>query len=131
MASQSDQVTMILIPMYKELGVNSIWDFVKETEDLIQYFPTYEEGSLPESSFLWRIFCILRKDAWKVLLKEARNRRGKKEVEEKKKLIEIDPQILDKLMSGLYRKSLCRNPQNDKKFHNFRRGVTTKAIKFL
>ena len=29
-----------------------------------------------------------------------------------------------------YRKSLCRNPQNDKKFHNFER-VKTKAIKFL
>ena len=37
---------------------------------------------------------------WKALLNEARNRRGKKEVEVKDELIEIDPQILDKLMSA-------------------------------
>ena len=72
---------------------------MKETEDLVQYFLTYEEGSLPERSLLWRILCNLRKDAWKALLKEARNRRGKKEVEGKEEPIEIDPQILDKLMS--------------------------------
>ena len=32
---------------------------------------------------------------------------------------------------AVYRKSLCRNSQNDKKFHNFLEGVTTKAINFL
>ena len=72
---------------------------MKETEDLVKYFPTYEEGSLPERSFLWGILCTLRRDVWKALLKEARNRRGKKEVEDKEELIEIDPQILDKPMS--------------------------------
>ena len=71
---------------------------MKETEYLVQYFPTYEEGSLPERSFLWGILCTLRKEAWKALLKEARNKRGKKEIEDKEELIEIDPQILDKLM---------------------------------
>ena len=45
------------------------------------------------------IFCTLRKDAWKALLKEDQNRSGKKEIEDKKELIEIYPQILDKLMS--------------------------------
>ena len=73
---------------------------MKDTEDLVYYFPNYEEGSLPKSSFLWGILGTLKRDEWKALLKEARNRRGKKEVEDKDELIEIDPQILDKLMSA-------------------------------
>ena len=56
--------------------------------------------SLPKSSFLWGILGTLKRDEWKALLKEARNRRWKKEVEDKDELIEIDPQILDKLMSA-------------------------------
>ena len=30
-----------------------------------------------------------------------------------------------------YRKSLCRNPQNDKKFHNFQRGGYDKGYKIF
>ena len=82
------------------MEIKLICDFVKDTEDLVYYFPNYEEGSLPERSFLWGILGTLKRDKWKALLKEARNRRGKKEVENKDELIEIDPQIFDKLMSA-------------------------------
>ena len=91
---------MIPVPRYKELGVKPIWNFVKEVEDLAPYFPTFEEGFLPERSFLWGVLGTLKRDDWKQLLKEARSKRGKKEKEEKEELIEIDPQILDQLIQA-------------------------------
>ena len=54
---------MIPIPRYRELGVKPIWNFVKETEDLVPYFPTFEEGSPPERSFLWGILGTLKRDS--------------------------------------------------------------------
>ena len=96
----TEKVTMIPIPRYKELGVKPIWELVKNVEELACYFPTLEEGKLPDRFFLWGILGTLKRNEWAKLLKDARNRRGKKEAEDKDGLIEIDPDILEKIMSA-------------------------------
>ena len=91
---------MILIPRYKELVVKALWDFVKETEDLVPYFLTFEEVFLPKRSFLWGILGTLKRNIWKQLLKETIISSRKKKKEYKEELIEIDPQILSKLVEA-------------------------------
>ena len=91
---------MIPVPRYKELGVKPIWELVQNFEELACYFPTLEEGKLPDRSFLWGILGTLKREEWAKILKDARSKRGKKEAEDRRELIDIDPEILEKIMKA-------------------------------
>ena len=91
---------MIPVSRYKELGVKPIWELVQNFEELACYFQTLEEGKLPDSSFLWRILGTLKREEWAKILIDAWSRRGKKEAEDRRELIDIDPENLGKIMNA-------------------------------
>ena len=90
---------MFPVPRYKELGVKPIWSFVKEVPELLKCFPDLEDDELPDRSFLWGILWTKKSNEWAKLLENARKGRGKQE-DNNEELIEIDPEILAKLLSA-------------------------------
>ena len=56
-------VKMLAIPKYRELGIKPIWDYVKEVPDLVKYFPSLNQNELPDRAFLWGVLGTLRREA--------------------------------------------------------------------
>ena len=93
-------VKMLAIPKYRELGINPIWDYVKEVPDLVKYFPSLNQNKLPERAFLWRVLGTLRREAWQQLLDNTKKVRGKDSLENIDDLIEIHQDFLDNIMKA-------------------------------
>ena len=70
-------VQMLSISKYRELGIKPIWDYVKEVPDLVKYFPSLYQNELVDRAFLWRVLGTLRREAWQQLLDSERKVRGK------------------------------------------------------
>ena len=66
----------VVVPKYHELGVNKIWNYVRELPELMQYFPDYDGKSLPELQYILDILYTLKPDIVADLIKEARRYRG-------------------------------------------------------
>ena len=92
------EVKLFPVPKYKELGVKNVWNFVKEIPELLQYFPEFADDDYPDRDLMWEVLGTLRKNACKRLIHDSRMARSKNEEENKNDLIEIHPEILDKLI---------------------------------
>ena len=97
------------IPRYKELGVKTIWEFIKEIPELTKYFPDFDEGEYPDRAFMWDVLGALKRDACKELISKARQVRSAGSEENKDDLIEIHPGLLDKLMKA---PTMSKNKKN-------------------
>ena len=91
---------MIPILRYQEFGMKQIWEFVKKIPELIQYFPDYADGQLPERAYMWNILWTLREDAWVKILETVRKDKSIQAEESKVELIEIHPEILNEILSA-------------------------------
>ena len=49
---------------------------MKETEELIQYFPDYSQSELPERNYLWTVISSVMPKETKRLIERAREQRG-------------------------------------------------------
>lgn len=87
------------MPKYPELSVATLWGYIKEVDELVEYFPDMKEGELPERHFLWSIVCTKRKEETEELVKQARAQRSSSSEEKVDDLIEIDPSIFDKIQN--------------------------------
>ena len=63
-------------PKYEELFIKQIRRFVKETKNLVEYFPDYEKGALPESDYLWAIISSVIPVETKELIYNTRKKQG-------------------------------------------------------
>ena len=91
---------MLVIPKFPELSVLKIWSLVKESEELMQFFPNYQNKQLPDRNFLLTILSTKYPDELRKLVYEAKLNR-KKNDEELDELIEIDPVIKQSIMNVL------------------------------
>ena len=78
MLKQTHVIDMI-IPRYNELKVINIWSLVKEVDELMSYFPDYEQKQLPDRNFMFLIFGTLRHDELKAMVEGTRKSRVFKE----------------------------------------------------
>ena len=93
-----EEVTMIPVPRYKELGVKPVWEMIKEVSNLLSYFPDFQANEMPDRTFMWSVVSTLRPDACKELLEKARKVRSLDSEENNDELIEIHPDFMDKLL---------------------------------
>ena len=91
---------MLPIPRYKELSTKRVWSFVKEIPELLKYFPELSDDELPDRSYMWTVLSTLKMEEWKKLVEEARKARGQNLEESKESLIEVHPEILEKLLQA-------------------------------
>ena len=91
---------MLPIPRYKELSTKRVWSFVKEISELLKYFPELSDDELPDRSYMWTVLSTLKMEEWKKLVEEARKARGQNLEESKESLIEVHPEILEKLLQA-------------------------------
>ena len=75
-------------------------DFCKENLELLKYFLDLEKDEVPEWTFLWTVLSTLRSIEWKSILQEARKIRTQKSNEDQNELIEIYPDLLDRLIAA-------------------------------
>ena len=74
-------------PHYKELGVKTIREFIKEIPEFAKYFPDFDEGEYPDRAFIWGVLGALKGDASKELISKARQVRSVGSEENKDDLI--------------------------------------------
>ena len=93
----NNKVCYIPSPKYKEIIVAHLWKFIKEVDELYVYFPDYSESELPEREFLWIIISTLKSDETKAIINQAREQRSQKASDNSDNLIEVAPEILEKI----------------------------------
>ena len=101
------KVCFIAVPKYSEISVEKLWKFVQECEDLKEYFPDMEDGTLPERDFLMGLLCTLKSDEMKELIKEARDNRALSNNSDADMMIEVTDNARDQLLGLLPNKSKC------------------------
>ena len=53
---RSKKVKLIIVPKYKELGVNKIWALIKVVDELNAYFLDYRDNEPPERKFIGELY---------------------------------------------------------------------------
>ena len=99
----------MVVPKYKELSVKKIWEFVKDEEDIMVYFPDYKETELPPRDFLITILTTYNKEAMAELVTQARNKRSITLYSNNDNLIEITQEIKDSIQNSNIMKSKHSN----------------------
>ena len=72
---------------------------MKETEKLIAFFPNYTESQLSDRDFMFTIVSTLYPNSIKELIDKAREKHSLGKDVDQDELIEIDPDILEAIMS--------------------------------
>ena len=91
------QAKFTIAPKYPELGVEKLWPHIKEIEELIQYFPDFNENEFHERQFMWTIISTFRPEATKKIIDDATKNRSIKSEENKEDLIEVDNEIFQEI----------------------------------
>ena len=99
----------MVVPKYKELSVKKIWEFVKDEEDIMVYFPDYKETELLPRDFLITILTTYNKEAMAELVTQARNKRSITLDSNNDNLIEITQEIKDSIQNSNIMKSKNSN----------------------
>ena len=103
-----EKVSLKVIPRYKELSVKNIWEYIREVEEIYQYFPDYTEKQLPERDYLFAIVSTLRPDSLDSLVSDARKKRSLNENPELEDFVEITKSFKEEINNVLTQKS--KNP---------------------
>ena len=87
------------------MSVKSVWNYVKETPELMIYFPDYLETQIPDRKFMYSIISTVFPNALRHLIKEAKAKRSLVVDNEDNDTIEIKPEIMEAIMGVLSQKS--------------------------
>ena len=68
------------------------FNYICEVPDLLVYFPDFEHGKLPESSFVMSILSTLKTKEMRELIKAARNNRSIASNPDEEEMIEMTDQ---------------------------------------
>ena len=79
----------LIIPRYEELTVAKIWDMVKDSDDIMIYFPDFKPGELPERDYLISVISTINQEATKTIVAEAREKRSISQAEDEGNLVKV------------------------------------------
>ena len=71
LAIKTSSIITLTVPKYEEISVKNLWELVKDSDDLKQYFPDIDEGKIPERDFMMEILWTLKTDVMKQLINES------------------------------------------------------------
>lgn len=83
--------------------MKKLWSYVKEVDELYEYFPSYGEQELPERGYLWMVISSVMPEETKELIQEARRNRGVR-AKEDKDLVKITPELKEEIFSVIAQK---------------------------
>ena len=95
----------MIIPRYNELKVINIWPLVREVNELMSYFPDYEQKQLPDRKFMFSILGTLRPDELKAMVEGARKSRALKEEKPDDDFVYIENLLYKEISSVMAQKS--------------------------
>ena len=111
------------VSKYSEISVKVLWNFVKDCEDLCNYFPDYEADQLPERRFILGILSTLRSDELRQLIKDARKNRSIQENPDEDQLIAMDADKKEAIMS-LFPQKVCFHSYHIQNTDYFRKSLS-------
>ena len=85
------------MPQYKELSVKNIWPLVKEIDDLMMFFPDYNNNQLPCRTHLYALLATLRYKEVLAMIKNARNNRAQENQDDKEELVHISKHLYEEI----------------------------------
>ena len=72
---------------------------MKEIPELLEYFPDYDEGQLPERAHLFGVLSVVRPDELKALIADSRKKRSLKEQNDEDDLIHVSSAIREEILN--------------------------------
>ena len=93
------------VPSYPELAPKNVWPLIKESQDLMAYFPDLWDLQVPEKEFLYGILCTIRPDGVREIIAAWVKNRSPVEKEDKGDLIEVTKDMKDSIMALFAMKS--------------------------
>ena len=103
---KQEQIKEIIVPRYKELAVDKIWSLIKETDDLMAYFPNYRDKQKPDRRFMFAILSTLRHEVLKDVVAGARKNRSIETEDKNENLIYIEESLLKEIINVMAHKSM-------------------------
>ena len=70
---------------------------VKNINEISIYFPSFEEGSLSDREYLWNVMFSIKTEATTEIIQTARSKRSVTSTSSDENLVEIHPDLLEKL----------------------------------
>ena len=55
-AFRTNEAVLFHIPKYNELSVKNVWNLIKVNDEIMEYFPEYEDNQFLERTFMFIIF---------------------------------------------------------------------------
>ena len=104
MLKQKDVIT-IEVPKYAELSVAKIWPLIKETDDLLQYFPDYLPKQIPDRDHMFTVLWTLRYTTIKKIINDARKNRALENNENESQFVYIEKGLFKEIDDVLSQKS--------------------------
>ena len=92
---------MIPVPKYDELSSIKIWNFLKEIQNLLQYFPDLSNSTIPDRTYLFTILSTLKGEELNKLIKKSRDMRALQNEVDENQMIEIRKDIKDEIFAFL------------------------------
>ena len=106
---KQSRVVEIIVPRYAELKVENIWAFVKESEELLIYFPDYSRKQLPDRRFMYTILATLCLDVLKEMIEGAKKNRARAEEKQDDNFVQIEKELYKEISSVMTQKSKIKH----------------------
>ena len=87
------------MPRFKELSVQSVWQLVKDVEDLIVFLPDYSDSQMSDREYMYSILASERYEVLKNMIDNARNNRARKYQEKNSDVVYIKKDLYKKIES--------------------------------
>lgn len=84
----------VVVPRYKELGLKSVWSYIKSIPEYAVYFPNLGSNELPQRDFMWNVLATVNPESTEKLIQDARNKRAVESDEDKNNLVHIAPDLM-------------------------------------
>ena len=102
---KQSKVIEIIIPRYNELKVSNVWPLMNDTDDLMDYFPDYDQKQLPDRRFMYSILATFRYDELNGMVNGARKNRALNEDNQDEDFVHINEELYQEISNVMIQKS--------------------------
>jgi len=99
------------LPRIKELSMKEVWPKFQNDQELISYFPDFEDGRNPPRLYFFQILSAIRANKFSALIKESKATR-QKVAEQNNKLIAVDEGIWSSIKKASLHENLVTTSES-------------------